>query len=441
MRSKITIQNYLMLDEELLNSTRLIVEAYFDSVDKALNSGKVETKLTADYLKIILEAIKYCEDREKWILNANNLLKVLKIQVEAGKQQFHIGLIEGWCDIALSIKRIEKKTGAFKRFLMSCNQYIVKVCESYCDFIKHEECNMKASYYDVVCGLSGVLIYFLEYEDISQFQKIIKKISEILIHIINGVHSVDGEIVVNYHIPSKNQVRIELMDVYPEGNINLGVAHGIISMGAALSRVVEKGILVEGIQEGIDHVIKIYEKFKGITEIGTVGWPEQVALTDFNNEKKSLWLSPRQSWCYGAIGICGTTLKIADRLERVKLAEQTYEYIKQIAILDINQYNLVSPIICHGYAGVLEIFIEAYKYKPDNIILNKIKDLVKILVTLYDKNSEYGYKDIVTTYRNGIYNIEYVDKNSFLEGSCGIVLVLLSAIQKDTEFGTYMLIR
>ncbi|WP_312048283.1 lanthionine synthetase LanC family protein [Anaerotignum sp.] len=111
-----------------------------------------------------------------------------------------------------------------------------------------------------------------------------------------------------------------------------------------------------------------------------------------------------------------------------------YDNIKRISIVKTELYELTSPIVCHGYAGTLLILLTAYKYKEDEVLRNKILELVEILLKEYRSDSLFGYQDVETTYVDGQYAVKYIDKNSFLEGTSGIVLVLLSLIKRNTRF-------
>ena len=111
-----------------------------------------------------------------------------------------------------------------------------------------------------------------------------------------------------------------------------------------------------------------------------------------------------------------------------------YDNIIKIATLESKKYELASPIVCHGYAGILEIFLSAYKLKEDPVLLGKIKEIVNILLDKYDDSSVYGYKDLTVLKENNTWKMVELDNNTFLEGACGIFLVLYGTLIEETEF-------
>lgn len=109
MNNKIITDNYLNLQGETILKVQNIILDYFQRLDKMINEGNLDANLCADYLKIIVEAIKVSEKPEVWINNAYTILKQFKTWIECDNKKYHIGLIGGWCDIALSVKRIKIK--------------------------------------------------------------------------------------------------------------------------------------------------------------------------------------------------------------------------------------------------------------------------------------------------------------------------------------------
>lgn len=81
-----------------------------------------------------------------------------------------------------------------------------------------------------------------------------------------------------------------------------------------------------------------------------------------------------------------------------------------------------------------------YKVKPNIKLKNQIIKLTEILIELYDKDAKFGYKDIFYSEKKGNWEKIFREDNSFLEGSSGIILVLVSLLKNETNFQKLLLL-
>ncbi len=432
--------NYLNLNNELVEKINIILSRYFHDLNDCIERKEINRSLYSEYLMAIGEGYNFFNNKNDWLENSYKIMECLKEDMEQSRTIIGMGLFGGLCGIGFSLTLFNKKTGCYSRFLSSINRMIYHNTRICCDSIRENINSMKASYYDVISGLSGIVLYLLECESSEERDEVLKVLLECIVQIFNGKHEYKGGQIPNWHIESKNLVREDEKTTFPNGNFNFGVAHGLIGMGIALSKAYSKNIIVDGQAEAIKGILDIYAKYGTPNAERIYLWPGQLKYEDFISDNVHVYKSNRQSWCYGAIGISGALYTISKMINDNNICSFALDNIRRIARLDESSYRLNSPILCHGYAGALAIFLNIYKDVDDPTIYNRIVKLTDVLLSMYIPNSEFGFRDIIYEDIENSFKTKHVDKNSFLEGTTGIILALISLFKKDTYFQKHLLL-
>lgn len=432
--------NYLNLDNDLVEKIYVVVSRYFNDLNNSIERKAINKNLYSEYLMAIGEGYDFFNNKSDWLENSYKIMECLKEDMEQSRTIIGMGLFGGACNIGFSLTLFYRKTGCYSRFLSSINRMIYHNAKICCDFVRENINSMKASYYDVISGLSGIGLYLLECESSGERDEALKVLLECIVQIFNGKHEYKGRQIPNWHIESKNLVREDEKTTFPNGNFNFGVAHGLIGIGIALSKACSKSMIVDGQAEAIKGILDIYVKYGTPNAEGIYLWPGQLRYEDFISDNVHVYRSNRQSWCYGAIGISGALYTMSKMINDNNICSFALDNIRRIARLDESSYQLNSPIVCHGYAGALAIFLNIYKDVDDPIIYNRIVKLTEVLLSMYIPNSEFGFRDIIYEDIGSSFKTKPVDKNSFLEGTTGIILVLISLLKKDTYFQKHLLL-
>lgn len=414
-----------------------IINRYFHDLDILINTEKAEFPLALNYLLAISEAFPYLDCQDHWLDNTYILMSTVKDVLENSEKNLTIGLFGGLCDLGFSSTLLHKKTGVYKKFLNSVNNIIYQNIEYFLNYIDSDQHlhNMKASYYDFVGGVAGIGAYLLLCEPCEKRNKNLKEILDFLVKLILGEHNFSGRSVPNWHIPSQNQFRMDERDFFSKGNLNFGLAHGIAGPMVILSKAFANGIIVDKQLDAINELTNVYLKYGEESENDIYIWSTQLHLENYlANSIDKNQRSKRQSWCYGAIGISRALLLTSRYISNSDLEMFAYKNIINIAKSPIEDYLLESPIICHGYAGVYSILLRTHIEKPNDVLDKRLNLLITKLIQLYSETSKYGFKDIK-------YNsVSLVDDNSFLEGTTGIVLALLSTFIDDSYYDLHLLV-
>ncbi|MDO5649463.1 MAG: lanthionine synthetase C family protein [Gallicola sp.] len=439
-RSTVENHNIQLIENSEFVNIKDIIEKYFTKLEINIKNETLSIYDELSYLLAITDCYELLEDKEKWGNIVFSLMKKQKNYIENYGSQISIGLLSGLSDISTIISVLNKKTGSYEAFLKSLNNFIYEKVILNNKNLENKLNNIDPAHFDLVNGMSGTCHYLLSCEQDIKRDEAITSILKFLVNMIIGKKFINNVGVPYWHIGKEHLRQPYEITEYPNGYLNFSLSHGVCSVLFVLSESLSKGIVVENQKKAIDYLLSLYKKYGELNEEdGIVYWPGMISLEDFLNNNYKSYKSPRQSWCYGSIGISGSLLAISLFLENKKLYFEMCDNLVKISNKNIYEYRLNSPIICHGYSGILEILLTSSKKHVKNINKNTINQLVKLLIDGYDDNSLFGYKDYtISDNQKNIYTFK--DRNSLLEGSAGIVLTLASIIKKDTILDRYLFI-
>lgn len=423
------------IEEEKRIEINKIINRYYDDLDFSICRGEINNKLLSEYIMNIAECFIYFEDQEYWLKNVNVIMKRIKEILESNIYTMRPSLFSGISEIGFSIFLLYTNTGYYRNFWQKLNETLYDIIEYNLCFLDNQMENMKTNYYDVIYGMSGIAVYLLLCEESDKRNKVLEHIAKYLIDILLGKHKVNNNVEPNWYIRYENQMSEEEKRIFPKGNFNLGYAHGIAGIMVALSKISAAGINLEDQNKAIEESIRIYMKYGTIND-NIYLWPERLGYEEYYTKEKITFQNERQSWCYGAIGISRAIYLTGSLLENKFLKEFGYNNIVNIAKLPIESYHLSSPILCHGYSGISSILYRTYKEKPTEILSDKIKELLTQILSLYDEKSQFGFKDIKFRQQKFV----WMDDNTFLEGTSGIILYLLSLFKADSLYDKHIVI-
>ncbi|NFN96512.1 hypothetical protein FDC24_03815, partial [Clostridium botulinum] len=345
------------------------------------------------------------------------------------------GMFKGFGNIAFSINILNKKTGDFQEFSSFFNQYLLDYLEK--SIVPLKEKKLEVVYYDLIYGFSGVLYYLLDCKNIRNEDNK-RKLCNIISYLkyLCQEHYYGKDKVINFHIEKGQKYMRDDENLFPDGYIDFGLAHGMLGVCIALSKAKYLGYEVAGLDEAIKKLYDIYEMFSA-RDKEVLKYPILLSVKDYAN-KKANNISLNCGWCYGNIGIVRGMMKVSNYIG----LNNKYLYYKEELIKIINNsiesYNLDLPILCHGYASVLAIQINAYRETKDKRFLNNLERNIssvleehKILSNLNSKIKDNIYK--------GYYKNYYKDF-CLLEGVGGVILTLMDCINDDMNFNRILMI-
>lgn len=383
---------------------------YNDYRDNTLTSG-IPSKL------ILLSEMEKNYSSYDYSIKCDEYIKRLINSLESyGIANF--SMYTGTSGIGMSICSVSKN-GEYLSLSQSINELLISQLDDF--FSKIDINDLKIIDYDLISGISGVIPYLIIWKDNIVLREYLYKCLNFLIDAVLGEKIVDGKERMNLFITSENQMTREEGILVPKGAINTSLSHGIAGVGVVLSICYLNGIIVEDHEKAIEKIKDIYLRYMKQDD-DKIYWSNNLTpeILDENIGDKNDFI--RDAWCYGVPGIslfflyAGEALKSRDIKDfAVCLIKNSFEDVRFI----------YSPILCHGYAGLLEISKIFYKHTNDDYFKESSNKFKNKVLSYFDYSHKYGFK-----------NYEYVsgelvesDEFTFLDGALGICLSLLS--EKD----------
>lgn len=271
--------------------------------------------------------------------------------------------------------------------------------------------------YDPIQGIAGIGRYALDHLDI--LQKLAEDVARALVDFIKPFNY-KGQIVPGWYVSSHDPLNRRNFTLFPRGNFNLGLAHGVTGILAYLSIASLRGVSVSGQKEAIQTLVEWIRKKSYIID-RTIMWPYYVSWEEEIDYDSSLKMQSRDAWCYGVPAISRTLFLAGKALKDDELKTFSLKAFKSVFYRTREQWQLPGPAICHGISGLLLMTHEMSKEKGGEELTQKVNDLEKIVYSHFNESAYWGFHDV----EHSNYKQHKINKPGFLEGSAGILLTLL----------------
>ncbi|OZV13469.1 hypothetical protein CIW83_02685 [Tissierella sp. P1] len=159
-------------------------------------------------------------------------------------------------------------------------------------------------------------------------------------------------------------------------------------------------------------------------------WPSRISFENYR-KMKNIQLSEigecRMSWCYDSVGILRSLYISSLAILNKKIERFTVDEMPKIAQMNISDYMLTSPILCHGFADTAAIMNEVYKDTKNPIFWNKTLELIEYTIESYNLHHNKNYK---------VDTGDEINKYDYLVGYTGIlqtIYFILTGIPNGNE--------
>ncbi|WP_394846245.1 lanthionine synthetase C family protein [Pendulispora brunnea] len=303
-------------------------------------------------------------------------------------------LFVGMPAVAFAARASAQRPGEYAKLLKAADQRVAAQAER---ILAADGLRLRAgvagvpmAVYDVVLGLSGLGRYLLacgpEQEALTE---------RILVHLAAFTR------------PLQHRGRRVPGWLMPDGQLNLGLAHGIPGPLALLALAYEMGIRIPNHEEAIRTIVEWILARQGHDEHGPY-WPAAIPL-EYEMHWPSAPLPPtRTAWCYGAPGIA-RALHLASRaLGESSWCDAACAALESALRRPPEQQRLDDATLCHGHAGLARIVGIMAQETGSNALYRAHRHLVSHLIEQADDESPFIWSD----------------RPGFLEGGVGVALTL-----------------
>lgn len=342
---------------------------------------------------------------------------------------YSFSLFSGLTGILISLKFNSKNGQRYKNIIEQLLQVITHNYKESLSISKDNLINntVTTDDFDVMLGWSGILRVLLEFDNDlydTELNKIIEDISLYLIELGTFTNNSKPRWFIEYAQLSDIE-----KETFVEGFYNNGMSHGISGVLASLSILYIKGYRFNGLESSINNIrtwlLQNILEHRGIEYIPNVTVDNN---TTFNH---------RDAWCYGTPGVSTALFISAMTDENFYIKEKSIELFKTFLKRASEEHKLISPTICHGFAGILILCIRLIKYGvSDPEIAEMANDIFRKLMSFYKDNESILFPDYEIIGKE----IVEIHKIGLLEGVTGIFLIIQSLLHDKNEWDQIFLI-
>jgi hypothetical protein len=213
-----------------------------------------------------------------------------------------------------------------------------------------------------------------------------------------------------------------MVRLYPNGNLNCGLAHGIPGPLGLMALALRSGVEVNGLKESIDRIANWLSQNR-VDDAWGVNWPTAVPLAPEGGSAAGYpppAAPSRSAWCYGGPGVARALWLAGEALDNPGYRELAVEAMKAVYLRPVWWRRIDSPTFCHGVAGLLQTTLRFANDTGSPPFAEAAETLTEQLLSLYDPDSLLGYRSLEPGGQG-------VDQPALLDGAPGVVLVLLAA--------------
>lgn len=273
--------------------------------------------------------------------------------------------------------------------------------------VEHVSLTPWLGHYDLISGLVGFGVFALERlprpggEEC--LRRVVDRLAELSEHGPAGVTWLTRPEI----MPEKDN------EIYPAGNYNLGVAHGMPGVIALLGPAQKAGIECRPLLDG------------------AVEWLLAQKLPAGSGSIFSYSVAPgvtpgpsRVAWCYGDLGISAALLVAARAVGEARWEAEALEIARHTAKRSLKDSSVTDAGICHGAAGVAHLFNRLHQATGDPLLGDAARRWIDEALALRGAEGVAGFRAWAP---NEDRELGWREDVGFLTGAAGIGLALLAA--------------
>lgn len=275
--------------------------------------------------------------------------------------------------------------------------------------------------YDVISGLSGVVPFLLSRRESTEVAKTLTGLVRSLVALAVEVDGLPRW----YSPPGFSKPADDyLLQQYPHGYLNCGLAHGLPGPLAALSVAHLAGVRAAGLEETIDRFADWLIGHRLDDEWG-INWPTGLGIRAPGEPGERILsvdgaTPARAGWCYGSPGVARALYLAGRCLDKPAYCDLAVKAVEAVLRRPLPVRGIDSPTFCHGVAGLLQAALRFAHETRSAAIRAGVSDLIDQIVSLHEPESLLGFRSIE-------YAGARVDQPGLLDGAPGVALVLLAA--------------
>jgi len=408
----------LKLPEHIFDGYVQNVYNYFAALE---NTDSIKPGDAADVLSALVAFREYFDVEAEWERLTLYVLDILKKGINRSFFD-KIAVFGGLTHVAYSIHALSASTSKIEPFLKSVNEVLLSNLSDYLAGAEKENFYTLGNY-EVITGLSGPLRYLLDFNDDKIMNEMARRIIAVFIKRSRDI-TILGKRAPGWHYyPSEIEESFVPVKA-TNGVVNYGVSHGMGGPLAVLSIAYHKGFRTEGLLDAINGLTSEY--MNALYYFDSIAYfPGRITFEQYTGNDEFTKAPSQMSWCYGSPGILRALYISGDLLYNEKVKQLALSELVKIAKMDLSNYNLAQPIVCHGYIGTASIMNLMYLDTNRTEFLEKTIEMIEaggvFNIEAFFESEHQLAKAKNTPARASLHN--------HLEGYNGIVQTIMSIIK------------
>ncbi len=359
-------------------------------------------------LAVMCGYLDACFPDEEWDRVGHTYL-TLAAQGAAETAYLPPGLWAGLSGLAFAAGYLSQQGTRYRRLLATLDEALFPQAITQATNLARQRQGVAVSQYDLISGLAGMGSYLLTRQDESAAQAALQEVVASLVALAG-----DEAGLPHWHSPA-SLLDEYMVQSYPNGNLNCGLAHGIPGPLAVLALAYRAGVAVPGLPAAIDR-IAAWLAGHYLEDAWGVNWPTGVPL---DAPERAVGYS-RSAWCYGGPGVARSLWLAGTALDHPGYQALGIAAMEAVYRRPIAERRIDSPTFCHGVAGLLQITLRFAHDTGLPQFREAAQALTTQLLALAEPDTLLGYRSIEKEGRR-------VDQPGLLDGAPGVALVLLAA--------------
>lgn len=275
---------------------------------------------------------------------------------------------------------------------------------------------LTVSSYDLISGLSGVLLAMLPTEDQPRPSPALRFLVRALCELVLSPGDLPA-----WHTPVDLLYDDDLRRQYPHGYLNVGLAHGAPGILAALSLAQLSGHRAERLEPAIRTLAEWLRRHTGGAADHPV-WPTAVRLAagDRTLQVVDACEQSRDAWCYGTPGVARAMYLAGTALDEAGWRAAASAAMAGVYARPVPDRAIDSATFCHGVAGLLQITLRFAQDTGEPGYDDAATALTEQILSAVDPRRPMGVANTEP-------GDNLVDQPGLLDGATGVCLVLLAA--------------
>jgi hypothetical protein len=357
-----------------------------------------------------------CWGDEGWDRVGHNYLTTAAVAAE-GLPQLSPAMFGGLAGLAFAGRSLSRGATRYRNLLATLDDALLPQVTAQANGLAWPTMDgLPFGEFDLISGLAGIGAYLLLRCEQPRAVAALESALRALVVLANDTGSRP-----RWWTPAHLLGDEETAALYPHGNLNCGLAHGIPGPLALMALALSRGVIVPGIEEAVDQLVTWLLAHRADDGWG-VNWPYAISLTQEGLPDRSAGTDgpSRAAWCYGAPGVARALWLAGVARDRPDWRNLAIEAMEAVYRRPIAARQIDSPTFCHGVAGLLQITLRFANDTALPVFTDAAADLTEQLLSAYEPDSLLGY-------RNWEPGGTRVDQPGLLDGAPGVLLTLLAA--------------